>query len=142
MHQRTSFGAIQNCVDGAESNVKQVAQRFGSDLLSDAYTPECIYDDMTTVSLPQEHRPDLITSFDSIEYAADKLAAIANWYNQLADDGVHAHGAGNRRVRRVSVHDVEDGVRDDRPRTTEGTSYDRRQRSTSGRCSHRSRSRR
>lgn len=48
--------------------------------------PKLLRGDMTTAS-PSEPS-DLITSCESIQYLDNPLAAICNWYNQLADDGV------------------------------------------------------
>ncbi len=44
--------------------------------------------DASTIRFPQDELQHLILMVESIWYAPDKLAAIANLYNQLADDGI------------------------------------------------------
>jgi len=48
--------------------------------------PEFFQGNMETIHLPQP--ADLITSVETVQYLNDPLAAICNWYNQLADYGV------------------------------------------------------
>lgn len=48
--------------------------------------PTAIRDNAETVDLPEP--VDVITSFELMQYLNDPLAAMANWYNQLTDNGL------------------------------------------------------
>ncbi|HSW75029.1 MAG TPA: methyltransferase domain-containing protein [Candidatus Saccharimonadales bacterium] len=48
--------------------------------------PKLLISDAETVTLPAP--ANVITSVESIQYFNNPLAALANWYNQLADNGV------------------------------------------------------
>lgn len=61
--------------------------------LAPAYRPRLILSDATKVRFPREEWPDLITSVESVQYWDDKLAGLANAYNQLTDGGIVAVAA-------------------------------------------------
>ncbi len=48
--------------------------------------PVLITDNVETVQLPEP--ADIITSVEAMQYLNNPLEAIANWYNQLADNGI------------------------------------------------------
>lgn len=55
-------------------------------MLNDCSAPDFIYADSETVNLNEP--AELITAIETIQYLNDPLAAICNWYNQLADGGL------------------------------------------------------
>lgn len=55
-------------------------------MTSDAAAPCFIQADVETVALPEP--ADLITTVEAMQYLNNPLAAISNWYNQLADNGL------------------------------------------------------
>src|SRR5581483_11513037 len=71
---------------------------------SPEYAPELVQDDASTVELDQP--ADLITSIESIQYFENPLGAIANWYNNLADDGL---------LIVATEHNLADWIRYDHP---------------------------
>lgn len=48
--------------------------------------PELVLDNVETVTLSE--RADIITCVEAVQYLNNPLGAIANWYNQLVDDGL------------------------------------------------------
>jgi hypothetical protein len=54
--------------------------------LADAAAPHLIRADVETVQLPEP--ADIITCTEAVQYLNNPLAAVANWYNQLADNGL------------------------------------------------------
>lgn len=52
---------------------------------SEAAAPRFVQADMQTVELPEP--ADVITAVETMQYLNDPLAAISNWYNQLAAGG-------------------------------------------------------
>jgi len=73
---------------GAEGLLGRAAYELGSDVFQPAYAPALRREDAATVRFAPKERPDLITMVESLQYAPDKLATIANAYNQLAEGGV------------------------------------------------------
>ena len=67
-----------------------IRKSFGADAIDPRHRPEIILSDVSTVRFAPEDRPNLITSFASIQYWTDKLAGIANLYNQMSDGGLLA----------------------------------------------------
>lgn len=59
---------------------------INQNMLDPASAPAFIHANAETVTLPQP--ANLITSTETIQYLHNPLAAIANWYNQLADNGL------------------------------------------------------
>lgn len=55
--------------------------------------PTVIADNIETVRLPEP--ATIITSVEAMQYLNNPLGALANWYNQLADDGVMFVSAGH-----------------------------------------------
>jgi hypothetical protein len=50
------------------------------------YPPKHLLGNAETIKLPEA--ADIITSIEGIQYFSDPLRAIANWYNQLEDQGI------------------------------------------------------
>lgn len=57
-----------------------------SDFADPKHEPRLIIANAEEVSLPEP--ADLITSVQAIQYFSDPLKGIANWYNQLSDEGL------------------------------------------------------
>jgi hypothetical protein len=64
---------------------KLARELSGRDILHAHFKPSYVVGDMIGATPPQQN---LITSIESIQYIEDKLGAIADWYNKLADNGL------------------------------------------------------
>jgi len=73
-------------LDGLNANELTVLETVKPGMTHEAAAPYFIQADVETVILPEP--ADLITSIESMQYINNPLAAISNWYNQLADDGL------------------------------------------------------
>jgi hypothetical protein len=60
----------------------------GRSMLDPRHRPRVLLADLATVRFPQELRPNLITSIESVQYWPDKIAVIVNLYNRLQDGGI------------------------------------------------------
>ena len=65
---------------------QQVIDQAGVDIWTPEYRPPLIQADAQTIQL--EQAPQLITCFEGLQYIPDPLAAMCNWYNQLASGGL------------------------------------------------------
>jgi SAM-dependent methyltransferase len=73
-------------LEGLEPDEITYLEGLAPGVTNDATAPHFIQANVETVTLPEP--ADLITSIEAIQYLNDPLAAIGNWYNQLADNGL------------------------------------------------------
>jgi SAM-dependent methyltransferase len=73
-------------LDELNSNEINQLEKLAPGMTHEAAAPYLIQADIETVVLPEP--ADLITSVESMQYVNNPLAAMSNWYNQLADDGL------------------------------------------------------
>lgn len=62
--------------------------RIGSALFSEQHRPRVLLADVASVQFPEDARPNLITSIESVHYWPDKIGVLVNLYNQLQDGGL------------------------------------------------------
>jgi hypothetical protein len=73
-------------LDGLKANELEYLEKQTPGMTSESASPTLIIDDVERVVLPE--KADLITSIEAVQYLNNPLAAIANWYNQLTDNGL------------------------------------------------------
>ena len=64
-----------------------IKMAFGEAVFDPRHRPKLLLSGVSTVKFSAEDRPNLITSFASIQYWRDKIADIAKLYNQLRPGG-------------------------------------------------------
>lgn len=72
-------------LEGLKPNEMTHLEDFAPGITHEFAAPHFIQADVETVLLPEP--ADLITSVEVMQYLNNPLAAVCNWYNQLADDG-------------------------------------------------------
>lgn len=77
---------IDHGLEGLQAKELDYLEKAHPGITSDEAVPKQIEANVESVSL--DTPPDLITSIEVIQYLNDPLAALANWYNQLSDNGV------------------------------------------------------
>jgi len=96
----THVDALVRDPNEISSVVMDITECNYPDILNPKYAPDFIQADIHTVVL--EEPADVITAVEVVQYLNNPLAAIASWYNQLAEDGAlvvtsdHAWGTWNR----------------------------------------------
>jgi hypothetical protein len=73
-------------LDGLEPDELAYLEGLAPGMTIETANPNLIIGDVGTVRLP--FLADVITSVEVVQYLDNPLGALANWYNQLADDGI------------------------------------------------------
>ena len=73
-------------LNGLEPDELEYLESIAPGMTQPFTEPASIKDDVETVSL--EIKADLITAVEVIQYLNNPIGALANWYNQLADNGI------------------------------------------------------
>jgi SAM-dependent methyltransferase len=71
---------------GLEQNELEYLESSAPGITDSEAEPRLITENVETVQLPDP--ADLITSVEAMQYLNNPLEAVANWYNQLADNGI------------------------------------------------------
>ncbi|HEX8182633.1 MAG TPA: hypothetical protein VF575_03455 [Candidatus Saccharimonadales bacterium] len=73
-------------LDGLQPNELEYIESLVPGVTEPGAEPSLITDNIETVKLPEP--VDIITSVETLQYLNNPLEAIANWYNQLTDNGI------------------------------------------------------
>jgi hypothetical protein len=82
----TNVDLINFGLYGVKPDETKYLEELNPGMTSKQANPHFIEANMETVTLPEP--ADIITCIEAIQYLNDPLAAIANWYDQLADNGI------------------------------------------------------
>lgn len=82
----TNVDLIDYGLDGLTPHDNEMLDTKYPKMLDRASAPYLLQADCETVVLPDA--ADIITSVETVQYLDNPLAAMANWYNQLADNGI------------------------------------------------------
>jgi SAM-dependent methyltransferase len=84
--QMTNVDLFNYGLDGLEQTETDYLERLAPGITVPENEPTVITDNVESVILPIQ--ADLITSVEAMQYLNNPLEALANWYNQLADNGI------------------------------------------------------
>jgi SAM-dependent methyltransferase len=73
-------------LEGVTSDELEYLEGLAPGMTDPEAEPTLITENVETVRLPEQ--ADIITSVEAIQYLNNPLGAMANWYNQLADNGI------------------------------------------------------
>lgn len=73
-------------LDGLKPDELQFLENLAPGMTKPEAAPGIITDNVETVCLPEA--ADIITAVEIMQYLNNPLAALANWYNQLTDQGI------------------------------------------------------
>ena len=86
--QMTTVDLFDWSKGGAEGGIARALAVVGEDILDEQYRPHAFITDGTQPIFSAAEAPDLTVVLEGIQYVDDKLAAVVNWYNQAADNGI------------------------------------------------------